>query len=153
MITDKEISAAIAALRRHGFAIGKDPIRDALEAASKARQSRDDAPDAPTADDEGHVDGRASARADDSSCDRSSPTSRNSAQGSMPICDDQDIERLATRVRYLNAQYDRVMAKRRLQAAHRPAWLPPAEFIGMAVLGIGATAAIFILLTLLSGLD
>ncbi len=70
MITDKEISAAIAALRRHGFAIGKDPIRDALEAASKARQSRDDAHDAPTADDEGHVDGRACARADDSSCDR-----------------------------------------------------------------------------------
>lgn len=69
------------------------------------------------------------------------------------MSDDQDIERLAAEVRYLNAQYDQAMAKRRLQEARRPAWKPPAEFINMMVLVLGVSAAVVILFALLSGLD
>lgn len=65
------------------------------------------------------------------------------------MSDDPDIERIAAKVRRLNAKYDQAMAKRRLQAARHPAWFPPAEFIGMAVMVI----AIILVLTLLNRMD
>lgn len=150
-IANEEIVAAQSVLQRHGFAIHKGQVRDALEAAYKAWQSRKDALEAPIADNQDDVDARA--RADDSSYDRSSATSRTSAQGAAPKSNDQDTERLAAEVRYLNAQYDREMAKRRLQAARRPTWLPPAEFIGIMIMAVGAAAAMVALFTLLNGLD
>jgi len=153
IITNTEIDAILSVLRRRGFSISKEMMCGALELAFKARQSRDNAHEAPAADDKAHAGGRASARADDSSCDRSSPTSRNSAQESMPTSNDQDIERLAAEVRYLNAQYDLAMAKRRLQEARRPTWLPPAEFIGIMIMAAGAAAAMVALFTLPNGLD
>jgi hypothetical protein len=152
-ITNEEIVAAQSVLQRHGFAIHKGQIRDALEAAYKVVQSRKDTLDAPITDDQDDVDGRASARADGSLGDRSSPTSRNSAQGLMPMSDDQDIERLSAEVRYINAQHELAMAERRLREARRPAWFPPAEFFGIVTMAVGVVAAMVALFTLLNDSD
>jgi hypothetical protein len=153
VITDTEIDVILSVLRRRGFSILKEMMCGALELAFKARQSRDDAHEAPAADDKAHVDGRASARADGSSGDRSSPTSRKLCAGSMPMSDDQNIERLSAEVRYINAQHELAMAERRLREARRPAWFPPAEFFGIVIMAVGAAAAMVALFTLLNDLD